>query len=150
MELSAVGGKPVHPATWEYQVQEYIRELRVPMGKKWLCRIGLTEAGTAGAVQLTQEIDPGEHYDLVFGAVALELQGRGLYIGDEMIEDTVDVITARCLAFGVTEDVLLTTKVHQKNRNSQKMVGRHKFRNQGSLEDDEYDDWQRLLTIPRL
>ena len=147
MEVSLVGVTPTHPAMWEWQVQESIKGLRVPLKRRWLSRIGLTDDGRAGAFQLTQEIDRGVHYDLVYGAVAIDLQGRGLHIGDEMIADTLDVITTRCVALGVTDDVLLTTKVHRENRNSQKMCHRNGFRNQGSLNDDEYDDWQRLLVV---
>ncbi|MBD3924285.1 hypothetical protein IEZ26_06600 [Nocardioides cavernae] len=131
-------------------MQESIRDLRVPMKHRWITRIGLTPERNAGAFQLSQEIDAGQHYDLVFGAVALELQGRRLFIGDEMIEDTVEVITSRCIELGATGTIRLTTKVHQRNGNSQKMVHRNKFRNLGSLEDDDYDDWERELALPEL
>lgn len=149
MVASAIGGlKPEHPRMWEYQVQETIRELRVPLKRPWFARIGLQADGSAGAVQVTQEIDAGEHYDLAYGAVALNLQGRRLFIGDEMMRDTIELITARSVELGAPGSVILTTKVHHENSNSQKMVLRHGFKNLGSLEDDDHDDWECELALP--
>lgn len=149
MEVSPIGLKAVHPCMHEYLVQAHFQDLRLPLNaRQWMLRVGLDSDGCIGAIQQTQVIDAGSEYNLVFGAVAVNLRGRGLFIGDEMIEDTVEQIALQCAEMGVTDDVLLTTQVHRDNRNSQKMCHRNKFRNMGSLENDEYDDWHRDFTPP--
>lgn len=147
MEVSVLGLTPVHDAMYAWNVQEAIRDLRVPLGRKWLVRLGLDQESRIGAIQVTQEITPGGHYDLVFGAVSVHLQGRGLFLGDEMMEDTLEIIASRCADLGVVEDVLLTTTVHRDNSSAQKMCTRNQFRN-NTISDDSYDDWRRYLPVP--
>lgn len=159
--VSLAGVVTVHNRIWEYHVQELIRHdaLKKLGRSKWFVRLGFDQHGLGG-VAVTQEIDRGRHYDLVLAAIACRLRrqhdGR---LGDEMLEDTLSVITDRCAAYNFTGDVLVTGIVHRDNNASKRMCERNKFAfvpaatlpgAEDDESDDDYEDWQRLVPIPDL
>ena len=90
------GEEVEHPARYEHDVQVMIQEMQPPLNKRFAVRLGEDLEGIGG-VSVWEEVRQGEHYELCFAALALRLRGRRMGHADEMMADSLDGITSRCV-----------------------------------------------------
>lgn len=135
-----------HPRFWEFEVQQFIRALRPPRpDSPHKLRVGADAEGLA-AVSYYEELDGPSDIYLHVGAVATRLRGKGGGYADEMIEDTLDAITAAAFAAGVTE-VRVAGRIYESNRPSQEMVRRAGFRHVGNTQAPGVQIWSLDLLL---
>lgn len=121
-----------------------IRALRPPSSKSpFRMRVGEDAEGLA-AVSYYQELDGPSDIDLIVGAVATRLRGKGGGYADEMLEDTLDSITARALAEEV-RGVRIAGRIYEANRASQDMCRRAGFRHTGDTAAPGVQIWSLFL-----
>ncbi|GAB2762233.1 hypothetical protein GCM10027273_44870 [Nocardioides pakistanensis] len=118
-------------------MQSGIRSLIPPMPTGDVLLVGRDSEGIA-AVSWWYEHDGPGLVKMLAGAVALRCRGRGLRLGDELMEETLSSIAERAAAADLDHAVVWGL-VHRSNAASQAMVDRHGF---FYLRDDgEYQEW---------
>jgi hypothetical protein len=137
-----------HPALYEFKVQVLIQGIKPPLAKKYAVRLG-EDADGIGGVSVWEEVRQGEHYELCFAALALRLRGRGLGHADEMLSDSLDGITSRCVDVEAAGPVTVAAIIDPENFNSKNLCTRVGFSYRGSDKvDPHFEYWERDLPIP--
>lgn len=119
VEYSATGVEYVHPKMYEYRVQELVRRLKPPQGRRYTVRVGCDGAGVA-AVSVSEELRAGELYELNFAALHCRMRGLDGGHAVEMMEDTLDRITSACREFG-SRTAEVFGYIDPENANSKRM-----------------------------
>ena len=129
-----------YPARWEWDAQEYLR--RSPTrdgGIRTL--VGRDDAGIAAA-SVWRERDQGLVIDLL--AMGVARRCRGLHLGDEVMDETLNEITGAAYARGYRE-VELRGLADDRNTASRQMLQRWDFEYAGPGEPGVSDYGRRLL-----
>lgn len=145
----ATNWQVTHPKLWEFEAQQMIRALEAPgAGSSHHLRVGEDDEGLA-AVSYFEFLDGPAYVDLIVGGIATRLRGKGGGYADEMMEDTLDVITVAALGARVQE-VRIEGRIFEENHHSQEMCRRAGFRHTDDTGAPGVQIWSLNLLLDRL
>jgi hypothetical protein len=129
-----------HPCQWEYNVQQYVRQLRPRYAPPMYLLLGFDSLGLAG-VSFYEELDGPSDVFIKAMAIHLRLRHKGGGYADEMFEQTFDAITARAIDTS-TPTVQVSARVDERNHPSQQMNRRAGLRHRAMVSEG-LQNWSR-------
>lgn len=138
---SGVRYREPHPSLWELDVQNYVRNLKPPVGDE--VHLGWCEETRQIAVVIWwRSSDVRGAYDLIAIAVAMSFRGRGC--GDLAMRYALAHMEGAATASGMQEISVLAFRDHR-NEASEKLLVRHGFRKADPDERPEPWVWVKSL-----